>query len=164
MKKNTKLLDEMLKNLRKMNGLKLKWGFDSNAEYPEPRGISSVAKVAQLVEEGHANGGAFPNTVTPPRPFFKQSVEDQENHHAVRALIKHLQRKVLHGKISPEDKMEEIGELVTKQLRESIVNFTSPDIKESTLSMRENREISSTDPLRETDTMLNAVGYEIGEV
>ena len=163
MKKNTKLLDEMVKKLRKMNGMKVKWGFDADAEYSDPRGFEKISDVAQLVENGHNNGGMFPNTVTPPRPFFKTATEDQENHREMRALIKKLQRDVLRGKISPEDKMEQLGELACKQLRESILNFGG-QLEQSTLDVREYRGVSSDDPLIESGEMLDAVTFEVYEV
>jgi len=165
MKKNTKLLDEMMKSLRKMNGMKVRWGFNDEAEYDNPRGHAQIAHVAQLVEKGHPNGGAFEGSKdTPARPFFKTAVEDSENHRKVRALIKHLQRKVLQGKLSPEDKMEEIGELLAKQLRVSIINFKSPELSPATISMRENRDVYSDDPLIESSAMLDAVDFEVYEV
>ena len=164
MKKNTKALDTMLKSLRKMNGMKLEWGFFSDAEYPDPRGEASVAEVAKLVHDGHANGGAFPGTTTPARPFFDQATSDKGNHAEIRRAIKKLQRMVLQGKITPEEKMEELGELVTKQLRQSILNFRPKTLSQATLAMREWRGESSIDPLIESGLLLDSVEYQIKEV
>lgn len=164
MKKNTKALDKMLKSLRQMNGMKLEWGFFSDAEYPDPRGESSVAEVAKLVENGHMNGGAFPGTVTPPRPFFGQAISDKSNHAEIRRAIKRLQRMVLQGKITPEDKMKQLGDLVTKQLRQSILNYRPRTLSEATLAMREWRGESSIDPLIESGMLLDSVEYQIREV
>lgn len=163
MKKNTKGLDKLIKSLRKMNGMKVDWGFFDEDVYDEDRGEESVAKVAQLVEEGHSNGGLFPNTETPPRPFFQQALEDESNYAEIRRAIKNLQRKVLRGTISPEDKMEALGEIVTRQLRESIINFGG-GIEQSTLDMREWRGSSSKDPLIESGTLLDSVKFKIREV
>lgn len=161
MRKNTKLLDQMVKSLRKMNDMKLKWGF-FDEEYDEPRGVEKVSEVAQLVEEGHPNGGLFPGTDTPARPFFKTSVESAENHREIRRAIKRLQRQVLQGKITPEEKMEALGKIVTDQLRESIKNFGG-SIKQSTIDMREYRGNPGDDPLMETETLYEAVDYEVEE-
>ena len=164
MKKNTKALDKMIKALRKMNGMKVEWGFFSDAEYPDPRGESSVAEVAKLVHEGHQNGGAFPGTVTPPRPFFDQATADKGNHAEMRKAVKRLQRMVLQGKITPEEKMEELGELAVKQLRQSILNFRPRTLSQATLDMREWRGESSIDPLIESSLLLDSVEYQIREV
>lgn len=163
MKKNTKGLDNLIKSLRKMGGMKLEWGFFEEDTYEEDRGEESVPKVAALVEEGHDNGGLFPNTTTPPRPFFQTSVEDESNHAELRRAIKNLQRKVLQGKISPEDKMEALGNIVVKQLQESIENFGG-GVEKSTLDMREWRGSSSKDPLVESGTLLDSVKFKIREV
>lgn len=159
MKKNTKLLDQMVKSLRKMNGLKLKWGF-FDEEYDDPRGVEKVSEVAQLVEEGHKNGGLFPGTTTPPRPFFKTSVESAENHLEIRAAIKKYQRWVLQGKIDPVDKLDIVGDILVKQLRESILNFGG-SIKDSTIDMRDYRGYSGEDPLIESGKLLDSVEYQI---
>lgn len=159
MKKNTKLLDQMVKSLRKMNGLKLKWGF-FDEEYDDPRGVEKVSEVAQLVEEGHKNGGLFPGTTTPPRPFFKTSVESAENHREIRAAIKKYQRWVLQGKIDPVDKLDIVGDILVKQLRESILNFGG-SIKDSTIDMRDYRGYSGEDPLIESGKLLDSVEYQI---
>lgn len=164
MKKNTKALDKMLKSLRKMNGMKVEWGFFSDTEYPDPRGEPSVSEVAKLVNDGHQNGGAFPGTSTPARPFFDQAVSDKGNHAEMRRAIKRLQRMVLQGKITPEEKMEELGELAVKQLGQSIINFRPRTLSQATLAMREWRGESSIDPLIESGLLLDSVEYQVREV
>lgn len=161
MKKNTKLLDQMVKSLRKMNGLKIKWGF-FDEEYADPRGVEKVSEVAQLVEEGHNNGGLFAGTYTPPRPFFKTSVESAENHREIRAAIKKYQRWVLQGKIDPVDKFDMVGNILVRQLRESIINFGGT-IRESTKDMRDYRGVSGDDPLIESGTLLDSVEFQVEE-
>jgi len=160
MKKNTKLLDEMLKSLRKMNGMKVYWGFDSEATYDEPRGFEKVSDVAQLVENGHKNGGLFPNTSTPERPFFKAAVDDKNNHQEVRKEIKRMYAQIVKGNMSPEDRLENLGDILVRQLRDSIKNFGG-EIEPSTLDMRERRGSSSNDPLIESGNMLEAVTFRI---
>lgn len=162
MKKNTKGLDKLLKSLRQMNGMKVKWGFFEDSQYQDPRGIESVAEVAALVEHGHDNGGMFPNTTTPPRPFFETATTDAENHRAVRALIKKLQRKVLQGKIDPTTKLEAVGRLLVEQVQESILNFSDPKLEESTIAVREWRYGTSwDDPLIESGTLFDSVEYKV---
>jgi hypothetical protein len=164
MKKNTKALDTMLKSLRKMNGMKLEWGFFSDAEYPDPRGEASVAEVAKLVHNGHANGGAFPGTTTPARPFFDQAVTNKNNHAEIRKAIKKLQRMVLQGKMTPEKKMEELGEIVTRHLRESILNFRPKTLSQATLAMRKWRGKDSIDPLIESNLLFDSVKFQVRRV
>lgn len=161
MKKNTKLLDQMVKSLRKMNGLKIKWGF-FDEEYPDPRGFEKVSEIAQLVENGHKNGGLFEGTTTPPRPFFKAAVESPENHHEIRAAIKKYQRWVLQGKIDPVDKFDLVGDILVKQLRESILNFGG-SIQQSTKDMRDYRGFSGDDPLIESGILLDSVEFQVEE-
>lgn len=164
MRKNTKGLDKLISNLRKMNGMKLEWGFFEGSKHPNPRGIDEISEIAKMVERGHSNGGLFEGTTTPPRPFFATAVADRENKRQIRALIKKLQRKVLQGKMTPEEKMNQIGKLVTSQLRDSILNFSGAPLKQSTLDLREWRGNTSIDPLIESGAMLQAVDYQVTEV
>jgi hypothetical protein len=60
--------------------------------------------------------------------------------------------------------MEELGELVTKQLRQSILNFRPKTLSQATLAMREWRGESSIDPLIESGLLLDSVEYQIKEV
>jgi hypothetical protein len=162
MKSDTKLLDQMIKNLRKMQGMKVEWGFFDD-EYADPRGVSKVSEVAQLVEDGHPNGGIFEGTNTPERPFFKAAANSKENQRAVSALIKKNQRKVLQGKMTTEQNLNEVGELLVRQLQDSIENFTGTPT-EATIAMREKRGESSTDVLIETGTLWTGVEYQLKEV
>jgi hypothetical protein len=70
---------------------------------------------------------------------------------------------VLNGKISAEDKMESLGNIVVRQLKESIENFGGT-VEKSTLDMREWRGSSSKDPLIESGTLLDSVKFRIREV
>ena len=151
-KKSTKILDKMIDSLRQMNGLKVEWGFFEDAKYDDPRGEDSVAKIAQWVEYGHQVNVA-------PRPFFQIAL--QKHHKEIRALIKHLQRKVLQGKLSPEEKMDTIAKALKKQLEDSILDLSTPELKDSTIAARKSRGIDSDDPLLETWTLVDSVEYQI---
>lgn len=165
MKSDTKGLKKMLRSLRQMNGMKVRWGFFEDSEHPNPRGISSIATIAALVESGHDNGGMFPGTTTPARPFFETAANDAENRRQVRALIKKLQRKVLQGKMDPEDKLKQVGELLVNQLQASILNFSSPPLENSTIAVREWRYGTSwDDPLIESGAMYDAIRFEVDKV
>jgi hypothetical protein len=161
MRKNTKALDKLFKSLRKMQGMKVEWGFFTDAEYPNPRGEPSVAEIAKLVHMEHSNGGLFPGTVTPARPFFDQAVSDTGNQQEIRRAIKKLQRLVLQGKITPEHKMEQLGEIATKQLRQSILNFRPRTLSKATIDMRKWRNNSSIDPLVESGLLVSSVEFQV---
>ena len=162
-KSNKKGLKKLITDLRKMNGGKLEWGFFEEDTYPNLRGVESVADVALLVENGHDNGGLFEGTSTPARPFFETAVTDNENIYQIRAAIKKLQRYVLQGKMSPEQKMEALAEIVVTQLKDSIINYTGPNnyIADSTKEMRESRGSSSDDPLIESGTLVDSVKAKV---
>lgn len=160
-KRDTTALKRMIADLRKMNGGKLEWGFFDEDTYDNPRGEASVAAVAMMVEEGHDNDGLFPGTSTPPRPFFSSAVNDAENIRQVRAAIKHLQRKVLQGKISPDEKMAQLSDVLTDQLKESILTFSGAPLQDSTLDMREWRGVDGDDPLIESGTLLESVKAKV---
>jgi hypothetical protein len=162
MKTDKKLLEQMIESLRKMQGMKVEWGFFDD-EYSDPRGVSKVSEVAQLVEDGHPNGGIFEGTTTPERPFFKSATSSKENQRAVSALIKKNQRKVLQGKMTPKQKLDEVGELLVRQLQDSIENFAGAP-SEATIAMREKRGESSSDVLIETGTLWTSVEYQLKEV
>jgi hypothetical protein len=162
-KSNTHGLKKLIADLRKMNGGKIEWGFFEEDTYANPRGAESVAEVAMLVENGHDNGGLFEGTSTPPRPFFEMAVTDSENIRQIRAAIKKYQRYVLQGKMSPEQKMEALADIVVAQLRESIINYTGPNnyITDATKEMRDSRGSSSSDPLVESGTLVDGVKAKV---
>lgn len=160
-KRNSSNLKRMIADLRKMNGGKLEWGFFDEETYDDARGTASVAEVAQLVHDGHENGGLFEGTTTPARPFFQTAVDDEENRRQLRAAIKKLQRQVLEGKITPEEKMEKLAELVKSQLKDSVDNFVGKGPSEATIAMRESRGSDSKEALIETGKLSESISAKI---
>lgn len=157
-KNSTLLLKRMIRDLRQMNGYKIRWGFFNESKHPHPRGEDSIPIIAQWVHNGH-------DLNVPPRPFFDNSVQD--NYKATRNLIDRLQRKVLKGKLTPFKKVNMIGEFLVNNLKKSIVELDTPTLKDATIAARESRGIYTSavdDPLIETGAMLNAAKYKITKV
>lgn len=154
-KSDTRLLEQMVKNLRRMNGQKIEWGIFDDAIHPNPRGEDRLAVIAQWVNDGH-------DMNVPPRPFFDNAIQD--NYKDVRRLIKNTQRRVLRGTLRPEAKIKMIAEKMASDLKQSIIDLDSPPLRPTTIAARQSRGIASDDPLIETGALLNAVRYKITKV
>ena len=163
-KSDTRKLKAVIKALRKMQGGKISWGFD-DTPHPNGRGADTMGDVARLVEMGHVNGGLFPNTYTPARPFFQSAVDDSENHRRIRAIIKRKQRDVLQAAarnkpIALQAKMDAIGEELVRQVRESLDNYNY-QVADTTIAMREWRGFTSKDPLKESGSLYDGVTFSL---
>ena len=151
-------------------------GFMSGAIYPDG---TPVAQVAFWNEFGH--GGRFP---APPRPFFRNMVNEKSSEWPKRLgdAIKYYEgdgRKALAG----------MGEAISDDLAESIINTNEPALSKTTLMLRSiygnnPQEIRARDvlaaqelveegfqgaggsqakPLVWTGHMLNSITYEVKE-
>ena len=151
-------------------------GFMSGATYPDG---TPVAQVAFWNEFGH--GGRFP---APPRPFFRNMVNEKSSEWPKRLgdAIKYYEgdgRKALAG----------MGEAISDDLAESIINTNEPALSKTTLMLRSiygnnPQEIRARDvlaaqelvedgfqgaggsqakPLVWTGHMLNSITYEVKE-
>lgn len=108
--KDTRKWQAMKKNLRKGKA-QINLGWFEGQNYGPDNNNLPMAQVAQWVEEGHANGGMFAGTITPPRPairtmFIPTIAEADEFVKAAIPMIDSVAQgsmtwKKLHEKLAP---------------------------------------------------------------
>ena len=108
-----------------------------------------------------------PRAGIPPRPFFRNMIADKKGEwpKAISDLL------VANGYDALRT-LQQTGEAVAGQLRESIVRTDSPALAESTLRKRgvggmvynaKDRRTFGAKPLIDTGHMLNSVNYQVKE-
>jgi hypothetical protein len=117
-------------------------GFLEGATYPNG---TSVAEIAAYNEYG------VPSHNQPPRPFFRGMISSKSGNwgKSVGALLK-------SNEYDAEKSLELMGEGISGQLRESITEFTTPELAESTKQAK-----GFDKPLIDTGHMLDSVDYEV---
>jgi len=149
-------------------------GFLEGATYPD--GGLPVAAVAAIQNFGAPNAGI------PPRPFFSNMVKEKGPGWADA-----LARILVSNEFDAEKALALMGEGVSGQLRQSIIETLAPPLSQITLMLRKMRSEDqglvvtgatvgeaarrldagespggvSTKPLVDTGHLLNSVGYEV---
>jgi hypothetical protein len=129
-------------------------GFLENATYPNG---TKVALVAALNEYGHmvsaknSEGEVGPSYFQLPRPFFRNMINAKQGEWpaAIAGLLKSTGYNI-------ERTLQQTGEGVAGQLRQSITDFTSPPLAPSTIKAK-----GFDKPLVDTGHMLNSIAYEV---
>lgn len=123
--------------------------------YPEDNGFLPVAQVAKWNEEGHANGGLFDGTRTPPRPFLRTTfiygMELFLNDHA-----KFFARNVAEGLQTWEDVADKIGKNAKDILQDVIDVKNAPPNSPMTILMK-----GFNNPLIESGYMRDTISWQI---
>jgi hypothetical protein len=137
----TKALEEIA---RKMGGGEVSVGFMEGATYPDG---TPVAAVAFWNEVGK------PATGQPPRPFFRNMIEKEsptwpKKMAALAKATNYDGPKVLAA----------MGEDIKGALQQSINDFQSPELAESTKEKK-----GFPKPLIDTDHMINSIEYKVQE-
>ena len=135
-------------------GMLVHVGFLENATYPDGK---SVAFVAAMNEYGHGIGAApgegeeDTRAFVPPRPFFRNMIAAKKSEWpaAMANLLKASDYNV-------RDTLLKTGEAVAGQLRQSIVDFNSVPLAQSTIDRK-----GFDKQLVDSGHMLNSVDYEI---
>ena len=120
----------------------LRVGFLENARYPDG---TPVAMIAAINEYGAPSRGQVP------RPFFRTMIaaKQAEWPKAIAGLLKANGMDALKA-------LDLAGAVIAGQLRQSIIDLTSPPLAPSTI-----RRKQSSKPLIETGHMLNSVDHEV---
>jgi len=132
-------LEEIMKRLESKT---LVVGFMSNATYPDG---TSVAVVAANNEYGNQKQVA--------RPFFRQMVAKESPTWAGK-----IGNALIASNYDADKALEMVGEDVKGALQESIRDFTTPALAQSTIDKK-----GFSKPLIDTGHMLNSITYEIRE-
>jgi hypothetical protein len=124
------------------NPATLKVGFLSGAKYPDG---TLVAIIASINEYGAPSRGQ------PPRPFFRNAVARYSPQwpKAIADLLKTNDYDAVKT-------LSQTGAAIAGQIRQSIVDLTSPPLAPSTI-----RRKKFSKPLIDTSVMVNSVDFEV---
>lgn len=121
----------------------------------------SVAYVAAIQEFGD------PSHNIPPRSFMRTTVAEQKD-----AWLKALRagaKATVHGKISPDDALNQVGALMAADIKVKITDITTPPLKPATIAARARRsasgEVTETlaKPLVDTGLLLASISHDVGD-
>ena len=126
-----------------------------NVFYPEENDYLPVAQVAKWNEEGHANGGLFSGTRTPPRPFLRTTfiygielyLQDFANIFAAA---------VADGRMTWHEVGNKIGENAKDILQDVIDIKNAPPNSKTTVEMK-----GFNNPLIEAGYMRDTISWQI---
>ena len=121
--KTSALVGAKLKALAALARGSVSIGFMEGATYPDG---TPVASVAFWNEFGH--GGKFPS---PPRPFFRTMISENQSKWP-SMMAKSLKATRLDG----QKTLAYMGEEIDGELKESIINTSSPPLSKTTLRLR----------------------------
>ncbi|MNQ35947.1 hypothetical protein D3C85_494540 [compost metagenome] len=147
---------KMKKNLQKGQHLATKVGFFDKYYGPENDNLS-VAQVASWNEEGHNNGGLFPGSVTPPRPFLRMYIFKLEQDGKLVQEMAHKIHLVAIGKMTWTTFYNDLGEEAKNDVKEVIKAWDYPPNGPKTIELK-----GFNNPLQESDVMLESIEYKIG--
>lgn len=137
-------------------------GWFDDAKYPNG---TQVAYVALIQENGASNG----KIVIPPRPFIKLTLRDNQSKYLKK--LKLSVKKILNGESTIRGSLEDIGEIVSGDLKKAIKKVISPPLSQATLENRAYKrklkveQLSATGrkPLIDTGVLLGALTNKIGK-
>jgi hypothetical protein len=120
----------------------VKVGFLAGATYPDGKPVAMIAAIQEF--------GA-PRAGIPPRPFFRNMIaaKSPEWGPATGALL-------IANDYDALKTLQQVGEAVAGQLRQSIVDLVDPPLAPSTIKRK-----GHSKPLIDTGHMLNSVDYEV---
>jgi hypothetical protein len=132
-------LDEISK---KMGGGSVSIGFMEGATYPDG---TPVAEVAFFNEFG------VPNKNQPPRPFFRNMIEDHQDEWPAQMAAQAKGTNYDGPKV-----LGLMGELIKGELQQSINDLTEPALAASTIARK-----GFDKPLIDTSHLLNSITYKV---
>ena len=117
-------------------------GFLENATYPDG---TSVPMVAAIQEFGAPSRGI------PPRPFFRQMIAAHKDEWGAE-----LGRTLLAKDYNAAAALGSMGEVISGELRQSIVDFSGVPLAPETIARK-----GSSKPLVDTGHMFQSIGHEV---
>lgn len=142
--------------VKALDGLQAKIGWFEAAKYADG---TPVAYVASIQEFGAASEGV------PPRPFMRPTVVAQSQ--KWRDQIGKGATRVLEGKLSAVQVMEQVAGGAAGDVRKTIAAVTTPALKQSTVDARLRKKAdgktvgSLTKPLVDSGLMLATLTHEV---
>jgi len=140
--------NRMKVNLRKVDNTELQVGFFDKYYGPENDNLP-VATVAMWNEEGEG---------IPKRSFIREGfIENIQNSALFDVTVLYKLGLVAEGKMNMSQLLASIGPELAKSMQQEILNFSTPRNAPLTIALK-----GKDDPLRDSDTMLNSVEWQIG--
>ena len=143
-------LDSLMKYL---SSHVVKTGFFESAKYDDG---TPVAYIAAIQEFGHPEGNI------PSRAFFRNAIKANEQKWQVASS--QLILSVIEGRLSKEQALEQLGQLMKGDIQESILDGEFEPLKQSTLDARQSRKRTegvANKPLIDTGHMMRSVDYAV---
>lgn len=147
-------LDKLKQTLEAIQKKEARVGFFETSTYPDG---TPVAYVAAIQEFGHGK--------IPPRPFMRPA--QQQNESKWLRTGAHLISESVQGSITPEQALDQIGQIAAGDVRKAIRAVTTPTLSERTVEGRKARLSKKSrkkanpktisKPLVDTGQMLQAV-------
>ena len=131
--------------LSKIESGRVKVGFPEGNTNPYPDG-TSVIEVALHNEFGTSR--------MPERSFMRSTIN--ENRDAYMDIMRKLMKSVLDGKRSVDDGLEMLGVQVQGDMQQKISDISQPPNSAQTIALK-----GSSNPLMDTDHMIQALTYEV---
>lgn len=154
--KDTKVWTQMKKNLRKGKS-QINNGWFEGQNYGPDNGNLPMAQVAQWVEEGHANGGIFSGTITPPRPairaMFIPTIAEADEFVA-RAIP--MIDSVAQGKMTWKKLHEKLAPSVLHLFKYTLKSYNIIPNKPVTVKLK-----GFNDPWVETGTLIESARFDV---
>lgn len=134
------LLNDIAREIGKGGAVRI--GFLENATYPDGKKVAMIAAIQEF--------GA-PAVNIPPRPFFRNMIAEKSQEWP-DGLAKNLKANAYNL----DKSLGQVGEAISGQLRESIINTNSPPLAPATVKAK-----GFDKPLVDTGHMLNSIDYEV---
>lgn len=154
--KDTKVWEQMKRNLRKGKS-QINLGWFEGQNYGPENGNLPMAQVAQWVEEGHANGGLFSGTITPPRPairtMFIPTIAEADEF-LVKAIP--MIDDVAMGRITWKKLHEKLAPTILHLFKYTLKSYNIIPNKASTVRMK-----GFNDPWVETGTLIKSARFDV---
>ena len=115
---------------------------------PHDGGLFSMVDLAMVHEYGSRD------QTIPARSFIRSTCDAKRKQHL--DLIRQLQSKILRGRITAKHALTQLGEVVSKDMVETINNGIDPVLKRQTIKRK-----GSSKPLVDTGRLKGAITHEI---
>lgn len=144
-----KRLQEIQKSIEKSKSVDIGW--DENARYEDGKSIAYVASIQEFGNDENRymntpNGTPAP---IPPRPFFRSLVVDKK-----ASWGGEIATKVQESNFDSGKALNEVGKMVSEQLKEKIVSFDTPPNAALTVKLK-----GFNDPLIDSGQMRDSIGH-----
>ncbi len=146
------------KVIKELSNKTLKVGWFESAKYDDG---TPVAYVATIQEYGFAAKNI------PPRPFMRPTKDHKMS--SWKEYMRSGAKAVLRGGVTIDQVFDQVGGKMVGDLKQAIVDVTSPALKQSTVDARSRRyatkgTVASNKPLVDSKLMLNTVTYIVGRL